>query len=216
MTSSNNLALLLSEMLKQMKNQMQGGCGGGCPNNKNKSKGKQDAFGDLKDAQKSLKEQMEKMLEQMKKGEGNFNKNAQNEQLAKMLAQQEIFRQMLKDINADFSLNPETQKLLNEINKMAEENEKDIVHNRISPELYERQKKIETRLLEAENSENKRKTDNKRKSNEGKDKIYKSPEDVFKNSKENNSFNEDLYKKNIQLNNFYKKLYEEYSKSSAE
>ena len=150
----------------------------------------------------------------MKNGEGNFDKNAQNKQLAKMLAQQEIFRQMLQDMNSEFSLSPETQKILNEINKMAEENEKDIVHNRITPELYERQKEIETRLLEAEDAENKRKTDNKRKSNEGKDKIYKSPEDVFKNSKENNSFNEGLYNKNIQLKNFYKKLYEDYSRSS--
>lgn len=216
MTSSNNLALLLSELLKQMKNQMQGGGGSNSSNSKNKSQGKQDAFGDLKSTQKSLKEQMEKMLEQMKKGQGNFSKNAQNEQLAKMLAQQEIFRQMLKDLNAEFSLSPETQKILNEINKMAEENEKDIVHNRITPELYERQKKIETRLLEAENSETKRKTDDKRKSNEGKDKIYKSPEDVFKNSEDNNSFNESLYRKNIQLKNFYKKLYEDYSKSSNE
>jgi hypothetical protein len=124
MTSSNNLALLLSELLKQMKNQMQGGGGSNNSNSKNKSQGKQDAFGDLKSTQKSLKEQMEKMLEQMKNGQGNFGKNAQNRELAKMLAQQEIFRQMLKDLNAEFSLNPETQKILNEINKMAEENEK--------------------------------------------------------------------------------------------
>jgi hypothetical protein len=80
--------------------------------------------------------------------------------------------------------------------------------------LFERQKKIETRLLEAENSENKRKTDNKRESNEGDDKIYKSPEDVFNKAGEKNSFDESLYRKNVQLNNFYKKLYDEYSKLS--
>ncbi|MCD4795066.1 MAG: hypothetical protein K8R54_17680 [Bacteroidales bacterium] len=212
MTSSNNLALLLSEIIKQMKNQMQGSSGGGSQC-KNKKKGKKDAFQDLKGSQQSLKEQMEKMLKQMKDGTGSFNENAQNKQLAKMLAQQEIFRQMLKEMNANFSLNPETQKLLNQINKMAEENEKDIVNRRINPELINRQKKIETRLLEAENAENKRKTDNKRKSTEGNDKIYKSAEDVFKDAKDKNSFNEDLYRKNIQLKNFYKKLYDDYSKS---
>ena len=149
----------------------------------------------------------------MQEGSGRFDENAQNKQLAKMLAQQEIFRQMLKEMNANFSLNPETQKLLNQINKMAEENEKDIVNRRINPELINRQKKIETRLLEAEKAENKRKTDNKRKSTEGNDKIYKSAEDVFNDTKDKNSFNEDLYRKNIQLKNFYKKLYDDYSRS---
>ena len=153
------------------------------------------------------------MLKQMKDGKGQFDKNAQNKQLAKMLAQQEIFRQMLKEMQAKFSLSPETQKLLNKINKMSEENEKDIVNRKITRELIERQKLIETRLLEAEKAENKRKTDKKRRSEKGKDKIYKSAKDVFLKSKDKNSFNEDLYRKNIQLRNFYKKLYDDYSKS---
>ena len=216
MTSSNNLALLLSEIINQMKNQQSGsGSGGGKPK-KGKPKpgeGKQNAMDDLKGMQESMKKQLEQMLKEMADGQGSPGGKGQNKQLAKMLAQQEIFRQMMKDMNAEFSLSPETQKLLREIDKMAEENEKDIVNRRITPELFERQKEIETRLLEADKAENKRKTEDKRKSTEGKDKIYKSAEDVFEKSQKQNSFNEDLYRKNIQLNNFYKKLYEEYSKS---
>ncbi|MCF6365868.1 MAG: hypothetical protein L3J35_06650 [Bacteroidales bacterium] len=215
MTSSNNLALLLSEIINQMKKQQSGsGSGGGKSKpKKGKQQAKDQGMQDLKGMQEGLKKQMEQMLKQMKEGKGKPGGKSQNKQLAKMLAQQEIFRQMMKDLNAQFSLSPETQKLLREIDKLAEENQKDIVNKRITPELFERQKKIETRLLEAENAENKRKTEDKRKSTEGKDKIYKSAEDVFKKSKKNNSFNEDLYRKNIQLNNFYKKLYDEYSKS---
>ncbi len=217
MTSSNNLALLLSEIIDQMKKSQQASGSGNGKSKPKKGKqkpgeGKEKGMSDLKSMQEGLKKQMEQMLKSMKEGKGGQGGKGQNKKLAKMLAQQEIFRQMMKDMNAQFSLNPETQKMLREIDKMAEENEKDIVHRRITPQLIERQKRIETRLLEAEKAENKRKTENKRKSTEGKDKIYKSAEDVFKKARKENSFNEDLYRKNIQLNNFYKKLYDEYSK----
>ncbi|RLD51550.1 MAG: hypothetical protein DRI94_05745 [Bacteroidetes bacterium] len=211
MTSANNLALLLSQILNQMKNaQQSGGSGKGSKNPKN---GKQKAMQDLKGIQESLKQQMEQMLKQMKNGEGSFNQNAMNKQLAKMLAQQEIFKQMLKEMQSGFSLNSETQKLLNEINKMNDENKKKIINRQITPELLERQKKIETRLLEAEKAENKRKFDKKREAENPNGKIYKSPKDVFKNTEDKTYFNEDLYKKNIQLKNFYKKLYNDYSKT---
>ena len=210
MTSANNLALLLSEILNQLKNSQQsGGSGKGSKNPKN---GKQKAMQDLKGLQESLKQQMEQMLKQMKEGNGQFNKNAQNKQLAKMLAQQEIFKQMLKEMQSGFSLNSETQKILNEINKMNDENKKQIINRKITPQLLERQKKIETRLLEAEKAENKRKFDKKRESEQPDEKIYKSPKDVFMKNKNATEFDESLYKKNIQLNNFYKNLYEKYSK----
>ncbi len=211
MTSSNNLALLLSEIMNQMKNQQQsGGSGSGKQNPKD---GKQNAMQDLKGMQESLKKQLEKMLKEMSDKEGDQKGKGQNKELAKMLAQQEIFRQMMQEMNAKFSLNPETQKLLREIDKLIEENEKDIVNKRITPEFINRQKEIETRLLEAEKAEKNRKTEEKRKSEQGKDRIYKSPEDVFKEQSKYNRFQEDLYRNNIRLNSFYKNLYDEYSKS---
>lgn len=211
MTSANNLALLLSEILNQMrKSQQSGGSGNG---SKKPKSGKQKGMQDLKGLQESLKQQMEQMLKQMKEGKGSFNQNAQNKQLAKMLAQQEIFKQMIKEMQSGFSLNSETQKLLNEINKMNDKNKKQIIYRKINTQLLERQKKIETRLLEAEKAENKRKFDKKRESENPDNKIYKSPEDVFKGQKNKAIFKEDLYKKNIKLNNFYKNLYDKYSKS---
>ncbi len=210
MTSANNLALLLSKILDQMKNSQQaGGSGKGSENPKS---GKQKAMQDLKGMQESLKQQMEQMLKQMKEGKGQFNLDAQNKQLVKMLAQQEIFKQMLKELQSGYSLKSETQKLLNEINKMNDENKQKIINRQITPELLERQKKIETRLLEAEKAENKRKFDKKRESERPENSIYKSPEDVFKDRKKTDVFNDELYKKNIQLNNFYKILYNQYQK----
>ncbi len=212
MTSTNNLALLLSEILNQMKNSESSGSGSGKGSKKPKN-GKQKAMQDLKGMQESLKKQMEQLLKQMKDGQGGLSKDAQTKQLAKMLAQQEIFKQMLKEMQSGFSLNPETKKLLNEIQKMSEENKKDIINRKITPELINRQKKIETRLLEAEKAENKRKFDKKRESETPENKIYKSPKDIFNNQKNNTIFDEDLYKRNIQLRKFYKQLYNEYYKS---
>lgn len=209
MTSANNLALLLSAILNSMQNQMQGaGQGGG--KQKKKGQGKKDGFQSLKSQQEALKKQMEEMLKQMKDGKGQFNQNAQNKQLAKMLAQQEIFRQMLKEMNAKHSLNPETQKLLNEINKMAEKNEKELVNKKITPKLLERQKKISTRLLEAEHSENQRKTEKKRESKEAENKTYKSAKDYFNKNKNKQSFKENLYRNNLKLRNFYQNLNDNY------
>ncbi len=210
MTSANNLALLLSELLKQMKNSQQSSCSS---SGKPQNKGKKQSMSDLKGMQESLKNQMEKMLQQMKDGKGQFNQNVQSKQLAKMLAQQEIFKQMLKEMQSGFSLKPETQRLLNEINKMNDENKENVINRQITPELLERQKKIETRLLEAEKAENKRKFDKKREAEKPNNQIYKSPEEIFKDKKSDILFKEDLYKKNIRLNNFYKKLYDDYSKS---
>ena len=190
---------------------MQGsGQGSGKPKKNGKKPGKKEGFKNMKSQQESLKKQMEQMLKQMKNGKGQFNKNAQNKQLAKMLAQQEIFRQMLKEMNAKHSLNPETQKILNEINKMAEKNEKELVNRKITPKLLERQKKINTRLLEAEQSENKRKTEKKRESKEGRNKPVKSAEDYFNKNKDKQSFKENLYRSNLKLKNFYQNLNNNY------
>ncbi len=209
MTSANNLALLLSEVLDQMKNAQSEGQGDGS-NGKPKKGGKKEGFETMKQMQERLKKELEEMKKQMEGG-GKLDKNAQNKKLAKMLAQQEIMRQMMQEMRAKQSLNPETQRLLNEIDKMQEQNEKDLVNKRITPELIQRQKMIETRLLEAEKAENKRETEKKRESKQADEKKYTSPEDYFKKNKDKNSMREDLYRNKLILNRFYEKLNNTYS-----
>lgn len=209
MTSANNLALLLSEVLDQMQNQQQSGSGqGGKPQ---KKKGSKPSFESLKQMQQRLKKQMKQMLQQMK--DGKLDKNAQNKKIAKMLAQQEIFRQMMQEMRSKKSLSPEAQQQLNQIEKLSDQIEKELVNKKITPELYERQKMITTRLLEAEKAENERETEKKRRSSEAEEKKYTSPEDFFRKNKKNQSIKEDLYRNNLILNRFYENLNNSYNQN---
>ncbi|MEA2042656.1 MAG: DUF4175 family protein [Bacteroidota bacterium] len=210
MTSANNLALILSSVLEQMKNMQAMGSGQQKGNTK---KGKQKPnFGGLQQSQEQLKKQLEQMLQQMKKGQNGQGKMPSNKQLAKMLAQQEIFRQKLAEMKSKHSLNQETNKLLNEISKLSKQNEKQLINKQITPELLKRQKLIQTRLLEAEEAENKRKTDPKRQSESAKDIDYPSPEDVFLEDRETNNIKENLNRNQMLLKPFYRKVYEQYNK----
>ncbi len=206
MTSANNLALMLSEIIQQMQNQ-EGGGGGGKSDNK---RGKKPSFGEMQQQQESLKKQLESMLQQMKDGNGKPNPNATNKKLAQMLAQQEIFQQMMQEMQNSNEISPEAARILNEIKQINEQNQKDLINRNITPELLQRQQKITTRLLEAENAQNKRETDDKRESNEAKDKKYNSAKDYFKKSDKKSGFDENLYKSNLNLNHFYKSLYDNY------
>ncbi len=210
MMSTNNLALLLEEVLEQMKNMMKNAQAGGNTGNNSKKKPSKSSFGSLKKQQQQLKKQMEQMLNQMKNGK--LSKNAQNKRLVEMLEKQEMFDQMLNDLMNKTNLSPKTQKILNQIKKMSEKNQHDIIEKRFDRNTLHRNKKILTRLLDAEKSKNERGFEKKRESKEANDKNIKRPEDYFKNKKDKKGLNEELIKNNIKLYNFYKLKYENYIK----
>jgi len=169
MTSTNNLALLLSEILEQMQQQMSmnsEGEGGECSQSEGgESEGE---LGKMKDIQEGLKQQLQQLLDQMKDGGKNPQGQKQGEQLAKMLKQQEIMQKMMNDM-MNSGINPETAKMLNEINRLIEENISDIINKNVSPEMINRQDVIISRLLQAEKSEREREIDDKRESNQAKE-----------------------------------------------
>lgn len=211
MTSANNLALLLAEAKKQMQEQMsmqmQGEqqCqkpGQGMP-----------MMQDLKQMQQGMKQQIQGMMDQMKKGEGKGSKqdkNAMNKRLAEMMAQQEMFSQMMKKMGQKGGIKPETQKILNEINKLVDENEKDLLNKNITPQLLNRQQLILTRLLEAEKAENEREIEKKRQSKENKEELLSNPEKYFEYNELKNNFKELFEYQNLKLNNYYNKRYKDY------
>ncbi len=206
MTAANNLALLLSEALDQMQNQSGSGMpGAGKPK---PGKGNMPSLSEMRKQHESYKKQLEQMMQMMK--DGKMGKGQMSKQLAKMLAEQEMMNKMLQDLQNGSTISPETSKKLHEIRKMIEQNERDIVNKQITPEMIKRQQKIETRLLEAENAENERETDKKRKSTEGKDLKPKNPKDIFKKQKENSIFIENLKTTDIKMINFYKSMYGKY------
>ena len=226
LTSANNLTLFLLEMLNQMQQQkaemQQQKSGKKCNKCNNPSSGscsnpgnKPNQSGKMRDMQQSLKKQMQDMIDNMKDG-GKKNGNSgqgqeQSKQLAQMLMQQEMLQKMLQELMQSGG-NQESTKILNQVNKMMEENIKDIINGNITPQSINRQDQIITRLLQAENSEREREVDNKRKSNEAKDYKLSNPDAAFKEKEKELRFNELLEMSNLKLNSYYKNKYKEYLK----
>jgi len=208
MTSANNLALLLSEILKQMQQQSCQKCSGKS-NCTKPGKGKP-KLSDLKGQQQSIKDQMKSMIKKMKDGKGQFDKNSLNKQLAKMLAQQEIFKDKMGKLMNNGSLNPETMRKLNEIKRMVEQTENDIINKNVTQRSIKRQDLILTKLLKAENSEYQREIDKKRKSEKAKIEKIGNPKEFFEYKRLNKEFNEILNTSDIKLYKYYNEKYKQY------
>jgi len=210
MTSANNLALLLSESLKNMQEKNNSNKSGSCnkPDNRKNGKQKSPSLGQMRDLQQGLKQQLEQMMQQMK--DGKLSKGQMSKQLAQQLAQQEMMQKMMQDLKQSGGMGKDAERMMEEINKLIEQNIDDLVNKRITNTTVNRQAEILTRLLEAENSERQREQDEKRESKEVKNEFYKKPEDVFKDSQLNEIFKENLNMTNLKLYNFYKNKYKEY------
>ncbi len=207
MTAANNLALMLSEVLEQMQQQMamqMGGEGGEC--NKCQSPGDGE-MGRMRDLQEGLKRQLQQMIDQLQNGKDPG--SGQSEQLARMLKQQEIMQKMMNDM-MNSGISPEAARILQEINRMIEENISDLINRNITPEMINRQDMIISRLLQAEKSEREREIDNKRESNEAIEYKLSNPDKAFQEVEQEIRFNELLQISNIKLNSFYQDRYKEY------
>jgi hypothetical protein len=170
MTSINNLALMLNESLKQMQQQMQnmksGKGGGQC-----KKPGKNNSPG-IGELQKQLNQQIEQLRKSGKTG------RELSEELARLAAQQEMIRKMLKELEqkgAHGQGGNDPGNKLSEMRKMMEETEKDLVNKRLTQETIIRQQEILTRLLESEKSTRERELDNKREAETAKEKLSTIP-----------------------------------------
>jgi hypothetical protein len=176
-TSYNDIALMLNESLQQMQSNMRQKSGGsGSCSKPGGSKPKSNPGGSLE----GMKEALKKQLQQMKNGqngEGGEGKNGKdgsmpggmnNEQIAKMAAEQGAIRQALEQLRQE--LNSEGDGLgdaLNPLIKELENQQKDLVNKKFD-NLYKRQQEIMTRMLESEKAIKEREFDNKRESKEGK------------------------------------------------
>ncbi|MGE4288242.1 MAG: hypothetical protein AB7E36_06100 [Salinivirgaceae bacterium] len=207
--ASNDLILLLSESLKNIENAMGGGGSSSNKKKKNKpSKGKPSAA-EMRKSQESVKNQLEKMLSELKKGkEGGSNPSS--EQLAKMLAQQEIFQMMLMQLKQGSSVNNDMLNKIDAINKLLDDNRRDFARKQISSQTLNRQKQIVTRMLEIEKSQNEREFDEKRKSKEAKALDNYNKEIQFEHEQDFINFDDIFNKSKLQLNSYYFNKYQDY------
>lgn len=190
LTSINNLALMLSEaidqmqqqMKQQMQQQMQGNNSCTKPGSSNPNMNgliqKQQAL------QKKMGELQQKMKGEGKKdgdGNGGTGEGQLNKELVKLASEQEMIRNELQ--NMMNGMNQDQRKTAQEILKKMEENETDLLNKRITSETIRRQNDITIKMMESEKALREQEQDEKRKSNEGEDKLKSSDlrlEEYFK------------------------------------
>lgn len=216
MTGYNNLALMLDEVLQQMQQQMAQSMPGAqqCqkPGGKNQSQ-----MPSMSEMQKQLNDQLQKMQGQMKSGQKKGEQQGMSKELAEMAQKQAMIREALEKMAQELGGgNTEDGKLAKQLEQLADQmdkTEEDIVNKQLSIETLKRQEEILTRLLEAEESERKRKQDNERKSNTANEINRTVPPAIEEYLKKRNA-ELDLYKTvSPELKPFYKNLVEEYLRS---
>ena len=216
MTGYNNLALMLDEVLQQMQQQMAQSMPGAqqCQKPGGKSQSQMPSMSEM---QKQLNEQLQKMQGQMKQGQQKGGQSGMSKELAEMAQKQAMIREALEKMAKELGGgNTEDGKLAKELQKLADQmdkTEEDIVNKKLSIETLKRQEEILTRLLEAEESERKRKQDNERKSNTANEINRPVPPEIEEYLKKRNA-ELDMYKTvSPELKPFYKNLVEEYLRS---
>ena len=154
----------------------------------------------LKDAQKKLN----KKMKEGKNGEKGKKEEENSKKLMQLAKQQETIRKQLMELRDEQGKNGEKGKL-DKILEDMEENEIDIINNRITQETIARQEEILTRLLEAEKSEREQGEDDQRKSTEWKYNPNNTTEQYLEYKKKKQQQEELLKTTPVQLKPYYKK-----------
>ena len=201
MTSTNNLALLLSEILEQMQKEFNSPSNCNKPrncNNPNKNSNKP-CISEIQKAQKKLNQKIKKGGKKGKKiGE------KESKELINLAKQQEAIRKKLFELRNE--LNKGSKKtVIDKILNDMEKNEEDIVNNRISEETFNRQKDIIQKLLDSEISERDQGEKQKRESNEWKFNLEKQTLEMLKYKQRKKTQEELIQTTPVQLTPFYKK-----------
>ena len=214
MMSMNNLALMLSESLDNMNESMMESSGS-CSkpkNSKNPSQGKQ-SMKNMKDLQEQLGKQLEQMRKDMQQQEQKEGKPQQSmsEEFARMAAEQEMLREgmqkMLEEMKKEGLTGDDG---INDIIKDMEKLEEDIVNKRITGQTIKRNKDILSRMLKAQNAQEEREKEEKRKSEEFKGTYEKRNIDEIE-YKENLKKQQEFLKQNsIEYQPFYKSKINDY------
>ncbi|MFC2120847.1 hypothetical protein ACFLTI_04540 [Bacteroidota bacterium] len=212
MTYANNLALLLSEMIKFLQSQSGFGDGGEDCEGEESSGGsgqKSSMMESLKEGQAGLKEQIKQMIKDLKNGNGE-NGGQMTERLGKMLAKQEIMKQLLQNILENGDIGNDAKQFLNEVKNFMDEVEDDIINKNINPLTVLRQENVITRLLQAEKAEREREIEEKRESRESKNEIFSNPYESLEYKEISKEYTDLLKKEGIRFKSYYKKRFREY------
>lgn len=208
MTSSNNLALFISEIIKQLQNQMANSSPGNQNCEKPGNNPNPNSTGSMmKQLQKSMEQQLGKMMQMMKDG---ANPSQMNKELGKALSQQEMMQNTLRQIMNQGQVGSNSYETLKKADQLLNDVKNDILRSNISNQTVKRNQQILTRLLEAENAEQERDLDKSRKSNTAEEQYINYIEKHLKNISSTKFKEENLIKKQLYLEDFYQKKYKNY------
>ena len=167
LTSVNNLALMLNVSLENMQSQMSQ------PKKGDKSCDKpgsgKPGMSELKQRQQQLSKEAKEMQKQFGgskpgetkgegKGKGGEGSPSKSEQIGKMLGEQEMIRKGMKEKKGPGSEGN------GDLDDLLRKNEEDIANRNFDSEFFERQKEIESKMLESEKASLEREQDEKRES----------------------------------------------------
>lgn len=218
LTSMNNLSLMLAESMQEMKKQ-QSECkskckkqgNGSCNNPGGKGKSKKTRAKEMQQQLNRQMEAMKKAMEQGKQQQGQSGTPKMSEQFAKMAAQQEAIRKMMQDYQDQLkSQNGVGDKSLDQLIEDMQKTEKELVNRILNQQTINRQKNIETRLLESEKADRKQDEEKKRESTEGKDILNNNPPKDWNLDKSKESQQEMLKTVPVNLNYYYKEKVNSY------
>ncbi|WP_289530518.1 DUF4175 family protein [Labilibaculum sp. K2S] len=204
LTEVNELSLFLSEALKQLMEQMANAMPG---DQIGDQKGGKPSFAGMQSEQQSLKKMLEEMIQEMKSGNG---KNNSKEKLGEFLQRQEMFQQNLSEILQEGGVGDETENILREIMKMIDQTQSDISNFSINSNTINRQNRIISRLLEAENAHREKDFDEKRESNSGNIIKLSNPKEIFEYKRIRTDFEGVFDDSYVKMLDYYNKLYLDY------
>ncbi len=226
LTSMNNLALMLAESLKEVKEkqqQNQSNCSKCKKRGKNSSScsnpggNKKSKAKSARELQQQLNRQMEALKKSLEQGSGSPSgtipgaNQSISEQFARMAAQQEAIRKMLQDLQSELKGNDGVgNKSLEQLIQEMQKTEKELVNKIINQQTINRQKNIETRLLESERAELQREKEEKREATEAKEVRNPNPPKEWSIDKKKQQQTEMLKTVPPTLNYYYKEKVNQY------
>ncbi|GHV61412.1 ATPase [Bacteroidia bacterium] len=186
-----------------------GGKGADKNGNKPNGKDKGEQYGNLKNSQQQMKKNLENFMEQLKNG----NKGMPFQQgVSNMIRQGELFRQSMEEFMMQGGgLSDTERQLMNEINKLIDDNIRDFSNYSFGKQLIDRNNMIYNKLLMSEKASKEREEyEEKRKSTTAGDTKYKRPEQLFNAKEKTTLMKSDLQRSGVMLNSYYKNLYNNY------
>ncbi|HNY62643.1 MAG TPA: hypothetical protein PLH70_02630 [Bacteroidales bacterium] len=193
LTSINNLSLMLAESLKEVKEMKQQSDGKCNKKGGNSSCSKPGSGKSKPRSARELQQQLNRQMEALKRSQDQKGKQqgkgqesqSMSEQFAKMAAQQEAIRKMLQDYQNELrGKDGVGDKTIEQLMRDMEATERDLVNRMISAQTIQRQKNIETRLLESERAEQERDKEEQRESREAVQRYLPKPPKEWNFSKE--------------------------------